>query len=131
MKWKIFIGSVSLLFAVTAAKGETVTASSLPFVFPTQAGILSPLFQNHGAFFNYKQLPVSQGIKISWSLPSLVKSKGTLTIYTLNGKVIQRKTITNIGSLNWDVDGVGNGIYLASLTFGTKINEKIKMVLFK
>jgi|WetSurMetagenome_2_1015567.scaffolds.fasta_scaffold1035743_1 hypothetical protein len=116
--------------------GETVTASSDAFTFPTISGVKNGLAPFHLMYFRCSGIsPKSNVVAFAWSIPASIKSEhGTITVYSLLGKTIKQFHLNSRnGNIAWKSEpnkGAGAGIYFVRFAFGS-FTQNSKLVINK
>jgi hypothetical protein len=129
------IWTIAMAFLVTPmiALAELVTATSDPFTFPAIDNIRqnksianAPVFSSKG----YSAL--SRSMTLTWSIPASVSAKkGTITIFSLQGKAIKTFDLTGrSGAVTWKLprSQSQNGLLIARLSYGAHVST-LKLIL--
>lgn len=131
----VFAGGAAVLLCLTMAMGESISASSDPFVFPPFQGV-----KEHGqavsvAYFKVRGYsPATQSVNIAWAVHASpgVKS-GHIAIYTLQGRIAAVFPIAGAGgTVVWKLSekqGM-SGVYIAKMTYGSA-SSRSKLVICK
>ena len=117
------------------AVAEIVSAASEPFTFPLIDSIKQKKQAITGYSFASKGfIAHKRSLGLAWSVgQSVTASKGTITIFTLHGKMVETFEITKkSGSIAWKVPrNVSlSGVLIARLSFGS-VNANLKLVICK
>jgi hypothetical protein len=120
-----------LAFGVFAAP-ETVSKASNPFIFQKGIGVIYPkVYSVNGMSFSYKKITArKESMSFSWSLSKEKADLGTLSIFTLSGKMVKSFDVTSPeGSRTWSMprSRMASGVYFAKLSYG-KFNKSLKIV---
>ncbi len=120
-----------LLLALGVFAEAPISKSSVPFSF-VQTGVLQQVsYSVNGMKFSYKRIVVGkQGMQFSWSLPQIKANKGSLSLYTVAGKLVRTLELnSNTGNcfLNATQTRMASGIYFASLSYG-QFKKNLKIV---
>jgi hypothetical protein len=132
-KKRIVILLASFLFTPMIALSELVTASSDPFTFPAIDNIRQDkLIANTPVFAARGYSSLSRSLTLTWSVPaSITAKKGSITLYTLQGKAIKTFDLTGrFGALTWKLPHgqSQNGLLIARLSYGAHAST-LKLVL--
>jgi hypothetical protein len=127
---------MALLCCITAAvivNGETITAKSNVFSFPSITRVATNPSANHYSWFRQSGFQRgNRSVTFSWMLPGTNDRAGSITIYSLLGKVVATIPVTqSSGTATWNLprSQSRSGIYIARLSSGDHI-KNLKLMLW-
>jgi hypothetical protein len=136
MNKTLLVVAAGVLLSWTLVSGESITASSDPFTFPSIAGVKNSLAAFDHVYFKCSGVSQkSRTVAFTWSVPDQVTSdNGLITVYSLLGKTIKTLRLeSRRGTEAWKPsksERASMGIYFARLTFGSFV-QNIKLVINK
>jgi hypothetical protein len=134
MKKTMLFTAAGIFLAWSLASGETITASSDAFTFPSISGVKNSLSPFLPVYFRCSgNSPKSNVITFAWSIPTNLKADhGTITVYSLLGKTIKQFRLdSRNGSIVWKSaanDNKAPGIYFARFAFGSFIQNSTLII---
>lgn len=129
-KTVLFVGLVCLTYLFA----ETIAMGSNPFTFPAITRVSVAQQQKPITFFRHSGFnPFSRSVTFNWSLPKAAeKSIGTITIYSLLGRVVNELPVnTNTGAISWRLSSgqSRSGLYIVRMRFDNQVRN-LKLMLW-
>ncbi len=122
-----------LLFASGLLFAQVVEKLSASFTFPTTLTYVKgkQVAPAQTSFFRAAGRVSNKGIvTLEWSVPA-TSEQGRISVYSISGVLVKNLVLTrNQGSLQCDLSRTATGIYLATLSFGSYV-QNLKLALYR
>jgi hypothetical protein len=134
MFYRAIAGACMVMAAVSAGFSEELTVESNTFTFPEMTAVRVRNITPQENFFRYSSpRQMSRSITFSWAFPGSLSAKtGTITIYSLLGRVVAKLPVQkNTGNATWQFSqGLSrNGLFIARISYGEN-TRNLKLMLW-